>query len=225
MLGDGADWGLNFEYAEQQRPAGLAEAFILGAEFIGNESVALVLGDNIFYGRGFQGILNQATARSSGATIFGYEVRDPERYGVVEVNDEGQAISLEEKPRQPKTRLAIPGLYFYDNEVVEISRSLKPSPRGELEITDVNRAYMDRGQLSVELLSRGFAWLDTGTHDSLLEAGNFVAAIEKRMGLKISCPEEIAFRKGFISREQLHRLAKQFPNEYGVYLRDVAKRA
>lgn len=225
LLGDGSSWGLSLKYVEQQRPAGLAEAFLLGADFIADDSVALVLGDNIFYGRGFQGILDQATGRTSGATIFGYEVRDPERYGVVEVNSEGRAITLEEKPAQPKSRLAIPGLYFYDNHVVEISRQLKPSARGELEITDVNRVYMERNQLSVELLSRGFAWLDTGTHDSLLDAGNFVAAIEKRMGLKISCPEEIAFHKGFISRQQLRDLAKQFDNEYGRYLLDVAERA
>lgn len=225
LLNDGSDWGLDIQYVEQQRPAGLAEAFLLGADFIGDDSVSLVLGDNIFYGRGFQGMLEQATSRSEGATIFGYEVRDPERYGVVEVDSNGRAVSLEEKPVRPRSRLAVPGLYFYDNRVVEISRQLKPSPRGELEITDVNRAYMASGELSVELLSRGFAWLDTGTHDSLLDAGNFVAAIEKRMGLKISCPEEIAFRKGFISRQDLTRLAAQFTNEYGDYLRDVAERA
>lgn len=225
LLGDGSDWGLSLQYAEQQHPAGLAEAFILGCDFIGNDPVALVLGDNIFYGRGFQGILNQATSRKAGATIFGYEVRDPERYGVVEMNSDGRAISLEEKPTQPKSRLAIPGLYFYDNRVVEISKNLKPSPRGELEITDVNRVYMNQSQLSVELLSRGFAWLDTGTHDSLLDAGNFVAAIEKRMGLKICCPEEIAFRKQFISAEELHRLADRYENDYGIYLHDVADRA
>lgn len=225
LLGNGADWGLSLEYAEQQRPAGLAEAFILGADFIGDDPVALVLGDNIFYGRGFQGILNQATSRKTGATIFGYEVRDPERYGVVEVNSAGRAVSLEEKPSAPKSRLAIPGLYFYDNSVIEISRRLTPSPRGELEITDVNRAYMNENKLSVELLSRGFAWLDTGTHDSLLDAGNFVAAIEKRMGLKICCPEEIAFRKGFIGRGKLHRLADRYENDYGVYLHDVADRS
>ncbi|MEP3481380.1 MAG: glucose-1-phosphate thymidylyltransferase RfbA [Fuerstiella sp.] len=225
LLGDGSDWGLSLQYAEQQRPAGLAEAFILGANFIADDPVALVLGDNIFYGRGFQGILNQATSRKTGATIFGYEVRDPERYGVVEMNADGRAISLEEKPPQPKSRLAIPGLYFYDNNVVDISKNLKPSPRGELEITDVNRAYMKQNQLSVELLSRGFAWLDTGTHDSLLDAGNFVAAIEKRMGLKICCPEEIAFRKQFISAEELHHLANRYDNDYGSYLHDVADRA
>ena len=225
LLGDGSDWGLSLQYAEQRRPAGLAEAFILGADFIANDPVALVLGDNIFYGRGFQEILNQATSRKTGATIFGYEVRDPERYGVVEMSSEGRAISLEEKPTQPKSRLAIPGLYFYNNSVVDISKNLKPSPRGELEITDVNRAYMKQNQLSVELLSRGFAWLDTGTHDSLLDAGNFVAAIEKRMGLKICCPEEIAFRKQFISIEDLHRLADRYENDYGIYLHDVADRA
>lgn len=225
LLGDGSDWGLSLEYAEQKRPAGLAEAFILGADFIGDDSVALVLGDNIFYGRGFQEVLNQATCRKAGATIFGYEVRDPERYGVVEMNSEGRAISLEEKPKAPKSRLAVPGLYFYDNNVIDISKNLAPSPRGELEITDVNRAYMKENELSVELLSRGFAWLDTGTHDSLLDAGNFVAAIEKRMGLKICCPEEIAFRKGFIQKGQLHQLADRYENEYGMYLHDVADRA
>lgn len=225
LLGDGSDWGLSIEYAEQQRPSGLAEAFILGSDFIGDDPVSLVLGDNIFYGRGFQEILNQATSRETGATIFGYEVRDPTQYGVVEMDSSGRAISLEEKPTAPKSRLAIPGLYFYDNSVVEICKNLSPSPRGELEITDVNRAYMKENKLSVELLSRGFAWLDTGTHDSLLDAGNFVAAIEKRMGLKICCPEEIAFRRGFITKEKLHQLADRYENEYGVYLHDVADRA
>lgn len=225
LLGDGSDWGLSIEYAEQQRPSGLAEAFILGSDFIGDDPVSLVLGDNIFYGRGFQEILNQATSRKTGATIFGYEVRDPTQYGVVEMDSSGRAISLEEKPTAPKSRLAIPGLYFYDNSVVEICKNLSPSPRGELEITDVNRAYMKENKLSVELLSRGFAWLDTGTHDSLLDAGNFVAAIEKRMGLKICCPEEIAFRRGFITKEKLHQLADRYENEYGVYLHDVADRA
>ena len=223
LLGDGAGWGMKFSYVEQARPEGLAQAFVLGADFIGADHVALILGDNIFYGSGFQKILNSAASNETGATIFGYEVRDPERYGVVEFDQHGKAISLEEKPKHPKSNFAVPGLYFYDNTVVEISRNLKPSVRGELEITDVNSEYLRRGQLRVEMLSRGFAWLDTGTHDSLLDAGNFVAAIEKRMGLKISCPEEIAFRRGFIDRAQLLVLAASFPNEYGAYLKHVAR--
>ena len=222
LLGDGAGWGMKFSYVEQAKPEGLAQAFILGADFIGPDHVALILGDNIFYGSGFQKILNSAASNETGATIFGYEVRDPERYGVVEFDPQGKAISLEEKPKQPKSNFAVPGLYFYDNSVVRISQNLKPSVRGELEITDVNSEYLRRGQLRVEMLSRGFAWLDTGTHDSLLDAGNFVAAIEKRMGLKISCPEEIAFRRGFIDRTQLLQLAGSFPNEYGEYLKRVA---
>ena len=223
LLGDGAAWGMKFSYIEQANPEGLAQAFILGADFIGPDHVALILGDNIFYGSGFQKILNSAASNETGATIFGYEVRDPERYGVVEFDSQGKAISLEEKPQQPKSNFAVPGLYFYDNTVVGISKNLKPSVRGELEITDVNSEYLRRGQLRVEMLSRGFAWLDTGTHDSLLDAGNFVAAIEKRMGLKISCPEEIAFRRGFIDRTQLLALAASFPNEYGAYLKHVAR--
>ena len=225
LLGDGAKWGMKFQYVTQPKPEGLAQAFILGADFIGDSHVSLVLGDNIFYGSGFQKILERAVATQTGGTIFGYEVRDPQAYGVVEFDSSGKAISLEEKPKQPKSRFAVPGLYFYDNSVVEISRNLKPSPRGELEITDVNREYLRREQLRVEILSRGFAWLDTGTHDSLLEAGSFVAAIEKRMGLKISCPEEIAYRKGFISRGELLSLANDFRNEYGEYLQQVAGNA
>jgi len=225
LLGDGSEWGMSFSYIEQPEPEGLAQAFILGADFVGDDHVALVLGDNIFYGQGFQKILANATSLETGATIFGYEVRDPERYGVVEFDETGKAISLEEKPEVPKSNYAIPGLYFYDNDVVEISKNLKPSPRGELEITDVNREYLQRGQLRVESLSRGFAWLDTGTHESLLDAGNFVSAIEKRMGLKISCPEEIAFRLGFISREQLDTLSAKYKNEYGSYLAHIAKTA
>lgn len=224
LLGDGSGWGMRFDYVVQERPEGLAQAFILGAEFIGDDNVALVLGDNIFYGRGFRAILAAAAARSAGATIFGYQVRDPRSYGVVEIGPDGRACSLEEKPREPKSDFAVPGLYFYDNSVVEISRNLKPSARGELEITDVNREYMHRGTLHVELLSRGFAWLDTGTHDSLLDAGNFVSAIEKRMGLKISCPEEIAWRNGFIDQAQLLTLAARYSNEYGDYLRHIASR-
>jgi len=223
LLGDGAQWGMKFSYIEQPRPEGLAQAFILGTDFIGPDHVALILGDNIFYGSGFQKILRSAASNQTGATIFGYEVRDPASYGVVEFDEHGKAISLEEKPRQPKSNYAVPGLYFYDNSVVEIATNLKPSPRGELEITDVNSEYLRRGQLRVEMLSRGFAWLDTGTHDSLLDAGNFVAAIEKRMGLKISCPEEIAYRKGFIDRTRLLELAATYSNEYGAYLRHVAR--
>jgi glucose-1-phosphate thymidylyltransferase len=225
LLGDGTQWGMTFRYVVQERPEGLAQAFILGADFVGDDHVALVLGDNIFYGRGFQGILENASHREVGATIFGYQVRNPREYGVVEIDSTGKAISLEEKPKEPRSDYAIPGLYFYDSSVVEISQNLKPSARGELEITDVNREYLRRGLLNVEILSRGFAWLDTGTHDSLLDAGNFVAAIEKRMGLKISCPEEIAWRKGFIDREQLLKLAASYSNEYGDYLRHVASRS
>ncbi|MFM7037933.1 MAG: glucose-1-phosphate thymidylyltransferase RfbA [Planctomycetaceae bacterium] len=224
LLGDGRDWGMRFSFKVQERPEGLAQAFILGADFIGDDSVAMVLGDNIFYGRGFRSILANASSRQSGATIFGYQVRDPRSYGVVEMDEAGRAISLEEKPREPRSDFAVPGLYFYDNAVVEISRNLRPSPRGELEITDVNREYMRRGALHVEILSRGFAWLDTGTHDALLEAGSFVSAIEKRMGLKISCPEEIAWRQGWIDTEQLLGLARKIPNEYGEYLRHIASR-
>lgn len=224
LLGDGAAWGMSFSYVEQPAPEGLAQAFILGADFIGDDHVALVLGDNIFYGRGLQDILRNAASLEVGATVFGYEVRDPERYGVVEFDRNGKAVSLEEKPSEPKSNFAVPGLYFYDNNVVEISKNLKPSPRGELEITDVNRVYLEQGNLQVETLSRGFAWLDTGTHDSLLEAGAFVAAIEKRMGLKISCPEEIAFYRGFIDQKQLLQQADRFRNEYGDYLRLVAER-
>ncbi|MDG1894170.1 MAG: glucose-1-phosphate thymidylyltransferase RfbA [Fuerstiella sp.] len=224
LLGDGSQWGMTFSYIEQAKPEGLAQAFILGADFVGEDHVALVLGDNIFYGRGFQEILNSAASLQDGATIFGYEVRDPERYGVVEFDQDGKAISLDEKPDKPRSNFAVPGLYFYDNDVIEISRGLQPSPRGELEITDVNREYMRRGRLCVETLSRGFAWLDTGTHDSLLDAGNFVAAIEKRMGLKISCPEEIALHRGFIDSNQLLSLASDYKNEYGEYLQHVASR-
>ncbi len=222
LLGDGAQWGMTFSYQVQPRPEGLAQAFILGADFIGDTSVALVLGDNIFYGRGFQQLLNSAVSAESGATIFGYEVRDPERYGVVEVGNDGQVVSLEEKPNCPRSRFAVPGLYFYDRQAVDIARGLTPSARGELEITDLNREYLRRGCLRVELLSRGFAWLDTGTHDSLLDAAQFVSVIEKRMGLKICCPEEIAYRQGWIDRTGLESLARQYPNDYGRYLERVA---
>lgn len=222
LLGDGSSLGISIRYAEQPRPEGLAQAFVIGREFIGADPVALVLGDNIFYGQGFQGSLARATARSEGATIFGYPVRDPQRYGVVEFDPQGRAVSLEEKPAHPRSHFAIPGLYFYDNDVVEIAAGLKPSARGELEITDVNREYLRRGRLHVEKFSRGFAWLDTGTHESLLQAATFIEAIELRQGLKIACLEEIAFRKGFITRDQLLELAKGIPNEYGRYLREVA---
>ncbi len=218
LLGDGAKWGMSFSYAEQPKPEGLAQAFIIGREFVGDDPVALVLGDNIFYGQGFRKTLENASRNKSGATIFGYRVNDPKAYGVVEFDGDGKAISLEEKPREPKSNYAVPGLYFYDNDVLEIAANLKPSPRGELEITDVNRAYMERGDLNVELFSRGFAWLDTGTRDSLLDACNFVAAVEKRQGLKIACPEEIAYEQGFIDNQQLLSLARSLNNDYGKYL-------
>ncbi len=221
LLRDGSQWGMNFRYAAQPKPEGLAQAFIIGREFVGKDSVSLVLGDNIFYGQGFQNLLAQAANQSRGATIFGYPVRDPERYGVVEFDPSGKVLSLEEKPKKPKSKFAIPGLYFYDNQVVDIAANLKPSPRGELEITDVNRVYLEREQLNVLLFTRGFAWLDAGTHESLLDSGQFVAAVEKRQGLKISCPEEIALRKGFIDAEQLNKLAQQYGGEYGSYLREL----
>ena len=223
LLKDGSQWGMNFQYAAQPKPEGLAQAFIIGRQFVGKDSVALVLGDNIFYGQGFQKLLAQASTQSRGATIFGYQVRDPHRYGVVEFDTDGRVVSLEEKPKQPKSNYAIPGLYFYDNQVVDIAANLKPSPRGELEITDVNRVYLERAELNVLLFSRGFAWLDAGTHESLLESSEFVAAVEKRQGLKISCPEEIAYRKGFISAEQLELLSKQFGGDYATYLRELLR--
>lgn len=218
LLGDGSDWGIQLSYAEQPNPDGLAQAFILGEQFIGDDSVAMILGDNIFYGQGFSIQLQQVAARPTGATIFGYKVRDPGRYGIVEIDASGNAISLEEKPARPRSNFAIPGLYFYDNDVAQIAHSLKPSARGELEITDVNRVYLQRNQLSVERLSRGFAWLDTGTLDSLLDACNFVAAIEKRQGLKIGCLEEVAWRMAFIDQTQVQELAQRMGNEYGDYL-------
>jgi glucose-1-phosphate thymidylyltransferase len=222
LLQDGSQWGMNFQYAEQPKPEGLAQAFIIGRSFVGNDPVSLVLGDNIFYGQGFSKQLQRVSQIPTGATIFGYHVQDPERYGIVEFGAEGKVLSLEEKPSKPKSSYAVPGLYFYDNEVLDIARDLKPSPRGELEITDVNKIYLERNNLRVELLSRGFAWLDTGTRDSLLDACNFVAAIEKRQGLKISCPEEIAYLMGFITAEQLAKLAAGMRNEYGQYLTSVA---
>ena len=221
LLEDGSQWGMNFQYAEQPKPEGLAQAFIIGRSFVGESPVTLVLGDNIFYGQGFRSQLLRVAASSLGATIFGYHVQDPERYGIVEFGKGGEVLSLEEKPKQPKSSYAVPGLYFYDNSVLDIARDLKPSPRGELEITDVNKVFLERKQLNVELLSRGFAWLDTGTRDSLLDACNFVSAIEKRQGLKISCPEEIAYAMKFIDQEQLTRLAASMKNEYGDYLRSV----
>jgi len=224
LLGDGSAWGLNLQYAVQSSPDGLAQAFIIGREFVGNHPSALVLGDNIFYGHSFHGQLENAAQRMAGATVFAYHVRDPERYGVVEFDATGRAISLEEKPLQPKSSFAVTGLYFYDNEVLDIAASLRPSPRGELEITDVNRIYLERGKLSVEMMGRGFAWLDTGTHESLLEASQFIQTIEHRQGLKIACPEEIAYRQGFIDAAQLEKLAAPLlKSGYGDYLVQVLK--
>jgi len=222
LLKDGSQFGVNITYAEQPSPDGLAQAFIIGEEFIGSDDVCLVLGDNIFYGHELGEITQQAAQRSSGATVFAYPVHDPERYGVVEFDDNGAAISLEEKPAKPKSRYAVTGLYFYDNKVVEMAKNLKPSARGELEITDLNRIYLEAGNLQVEVMGRGMAWLDTGTHDSLLEAGSFIQTIEKRQGLKVACPEEIAYRMGFIDATQVKVLAKKYAkNGYGQYLRQM----
>jgi glucose-1-phosphate thymidylyltransferase len=222
LLGDGADLGLSISYASQPSPDGLAQAFIIGREFIGSDRVALALGDNIFYGAHFSDYLKQAAARESGATVFGYQVRDPERYGVVEFDANGKAVGLEEKPARPKSSYAVTGLYFYDNQVVEMAAALKPSPRGELEITDLNRVYLNLGQLHVERLARGIAWLDTGTHAALLQAANFVQAIEERQGLMVACVEEIAYRMNFISAEQFGRLAHSLRSSaYGEYLAHV----
>lgn len=219
LLGDGSDWGLNLSYAVQPSPDGLAQAFIIGRDFIGNSTSALVLGDNIFYGHNFEQELRQAMSRDVGATVFAYQVRDPERYGVVSFDSSGKATSLVEKPAKPQSNYAVTGLYFYDNQVLDIAKGLKPSSRGELEITDVNRIYLDQAQLNVEIMGRGYAWLDTGTHESLIEASNFIETIEHRQGLKVCCPEEIAFRQGFIGAEQLSRLAEPLAkNEYGKYL-------
>jgi glucose-1-phosphate thymidylyltransferase len=222
LLGDGRSLGLDIQYAVQPRPEGLAQAFLIGREFIADDPVALVLGDNIFYGQGFQPMLARAARKGDGATVFAYTVHDPERYGVVELDSAGMAVSLEEKPLRPRSRLAVTGLYFYDNRVVEIAERLRPSPRGELEITDVNRAYLEHGLLSVECLGRGFAWLDTGTHESLNQAADFVQTIEQRQGLKIACIEEIAFHMGFIDADQLLAAARPLKNSYGDYLRQIA---
>ena len=223
ILGDGSHLGMSFFYAQQPRPEGLAQAFIIGSSFIGRDTVCLILGDNIFYGPGLSKILQRAVRITKGGLIFGYLVRDPERYGVVEFNPDGLVIDIEEKPQNPKSSYAVPGLYFYDNEVVEIASNLKPSARGELEITDLNRVYLQRGQLKVELLGRGFAWLDTGTHEALQQAASYVQAIEERQGLKLSCVEEIAYRLGYIDKEQLKLLASNFmQNDYGRYLMDIA---
>jgi glucose-1-phosphate thymidylyltransferase len=223
LLGDGGQLGLRVQYVAQPRPEGLAQAFLLGRDFIGSDHVALVLGDNIFYGQGFQRMLHRAASQRSGATLFAYAVRDPQRYGVVELDAEGRALSIVEKPKEPRSNHAVTGLYFYDNQVVEIAAGLRPSARGELEITDVNRVYLERGRLRVEVFGRGFAWLDTGTHESLMEAANFVQTIENRQGMKIACLEEIAFRKGFIDAAQLESLARGQPGAYGQYLLDLLR--
>ncbi|MDH0134440.1 glucose-1-phosphate thymidylyltransferase [Pseudomonas putida] len=219
LLGDGHQWGMNLTYAVQASPDGLAQAFLIGESFIGNDLSALVLGDNIYYGHDFQVLLDNAMDRSEGASVFAYHVHDPERYGVVEFDKQGKAISLEEKPAKPKSNYAVTGLYFYDKDVIEIAKGIKPSPRGELEITDVNRFYLNQGRLSVEIMGRGYAWLDTGTHDSLLEASGYIATIERRQGLKVACPEEVAYRQGWVDAQQLEKLAAPLAkNGYGQYL-------
>lgn len=224
LLGDGSQFGIELEYAIQPTPDGLAQAFIIGETFIGQSNVCLVLGDNIFYGQGFTPMLRKAVARQKGATVFGYQVKDPERFGVVEFDEQKRAISLEEKPKQPKSHFAVTGLYFYDNDVIEIAKQVKPSERGELEITTVNQMYLERGDLNVELLGRGFAWLDTGTHESLLQAAQFVETIEKRQGYKIACLEEIAYNNNWLMKEDLKRISKQLSkNNYGQYLQELIK--
>lgn len=225
LLKDGSQLGLEIQYAVQPEPKGLAQAFTIGESFIGNASCSLILGDNIFYGYGFSGMLDEASRLEEGALIFGYYVRDPERYGVAEINYEGKVLSIEEKPKKPKSNYAVTGLYFYDNDVVEIAKSIRPSARGELEITDVNKVYLDSGKLKLQIMGRGFAWLDTGTHESLLEASNFISTLEHRQGLKVACLEEIAFRKGYISENQLEKLAAPMSkNLYGQYLLELLRK-
>ena len=222
LLGDGSQWGLDLQYAAQPKPEGLAQAFLIGEEFVGDDSVSLILGDNIFYGHGLREVVRRAAAQESGATVFGYYVKDPQRYGVVEFDERNRALSLEEKPANPRSHWAVTGLYFYDNKVVDIAKSLEPSDRGELEITDVNRIYLEQEQLDVELLGRGMAWLDTGTHQSLQQASNFIATIQQRQGLMIACPEEISWREGWISDEDLCELASPLhKSDYGKYLREL----
>ena len=224
LLGDGSQWGMNLTYCIQPSPDGLAQAFILGADHVGNNPSALILGDNLYYGHDFSTLLKRADAQTSGASVFAYHVKDPERYGVVEFDANGKALSIEEKPAKPKSRYAVTGLYFYDNQVVDIARNIQPSPRGELEITDVNRVYLDQGQLSVEIMGRGYAWLDTGTHDSLIEAAQFIQTIEHRQGFKVACPEEIAYRNGWVSADALEKLAQPYlKTGYGQYLIDLLK--
>ncbi len=225
LLGDGNQIGLSIEYAVQPKPEGLAQALIIGCPFVGSDCAALVLGDNLFYGQGFQPMLDRAVSRTAGATIFGYPVKQPQQYGVVELDARGKPVSIEEKPREPKSPYAVPGLYFYDHQAPQIAAQLRPSARGELEITDVNRVYLERGQLQVELFTRGFAWLDTGTHESLMQASQFVHTVETRQGLKVACIEEIAWRKGFISSAQLERLGESIRNDYGRYLLDLLQEA
>jgi len=224
LLGDGSQWGMSFEYKVQEKPNGLAEAFIIGEEFIGNDNVVMILGDNMFYGSHLPEILKRASKRENESTIFGYYVKDPRRYGVVEIDEKGKAISIEEKPEEPKSNYAVPGLYFYTNDVVEIAKTIKPSARGELEITTVNDEYMKMGKLTVEKLGRGMTWFDTGTHDALIETASFVQTIEKRQGMQVCCPEEIAFKNKWISAEQLSKLAEKYmKTEYGKYLKDLAE--
>ncbi|KRN43636.1 glucose-1-phosphate thymidylyltransferase [Limosilactobacillus ingluviei] len=224
LLGDGSEWGLSLSYQVQEHPNGLAEAFILGEDFIGDDAVCLILGDNIYYGAGLSELVQSAAQKTTGATVFGYHVNDPERFGVVEFDDAMHAVSIEEKPAQPKSNYAVTGLYFYDNQVVDIAKHIQPSPRGELEISDVNSEYLKRGQLDVKLMGRGYAWLDTGTHDSMMEAANFIATVQKRQNLKVACLEEIAYRMGYINRDQLVKLAQPLKkNDYGQYLLRLAK--